>query len=271
MDSTVRRIFVLVVAIALSACAFALSVPLVASARGVGGPLVSDAERPLLAVLGIVGSLSAVTAIACGVGRLLNAVVGLFVLGTGLGLLSMRMGTSVDLAFGGSSVKLAALELAAWTLLVAAASHAVFRFSGPLSDIPPTHEDEIDSPVGKAARVSWLAGLAALAAAWLVAASATKGQAIGAAVIGGFAAGAIGRLLAPRTQPVYLAAAPVAAFALAYAFMAFTLKGDLAAGVVDGSFPRLLRLMPVDIAAGSLAGVSLGYGFARSFIESKEA
>ncbi|MCE2880971.1 MAG: hypothetical protein LW636_01235 [Planctomycetaceae bacterium] len=269
MDSTVRRVTVLIVAIALAACAFALTVPLVTSVRGVGGPLVADAERPMLAALGVFVAFAVVTAIACVVGKLLNAVVGLFVLGTGVGLLAMRTGTSLDFAFGGSSPKLAALELVAWTALVAAASHAVFRVAGPLSDIPPTHEDDIDSPTGAAARKSWLAGLAGIAVAWVAAATATKGQAIGAAVLGGFAAGAVGRMLAPRTQPVYLAAAPVAALALAHAYIAFAMRGELAAGVVDGSFPRLLRIMPIDAAAGSLAGVALGYGFARSFVSEK--
>jgi hypothetical protein len=81
----------------------------------------------------------------------------------------------------------------------------------------------------------------------------------------GFATGAVGRLLAPRTTPVYLAAAPIAGFALVFLFIGFTARGDLAGGFVDQSLPRLLRMMPVDIAAGALCGTSLGFGFMRSF------
>jgi hypothetical protein len=108
-------------------------------------------------------------------------------------------------------------------------------------------------------------------AAWFAVATLSKGQAVGAAVIGGFVSGAVGRILAPRTTPVYLAAAPMAVFTIAYAFMAFTVQGDLSADLVQGGFPRLLRIMPVDMAAGALVGTSLGFGFMRSFAEPKTA
>ena len=63
----------------------------------------------------------------------------------------------------------------------------------------------------------------------------------------------------------------MAAFTAAYAFLAFSLEVDLATGLVDGSLPRLLRVMPIDMAAGALAGTALGYGFMRSFVEQKAA
>ena len=88
---------------------------------------------------------------------------------------------------------------------------------------------------------------------------------------GGFVTGALGRILAPRTTPVYLAVAPMAVFAVVYTFMAFTVQGDLATDLVQGGFPRLLRIMPLDMAAGALAGTSLGFGFMRSFAEPKTA
>ncbi|MFM7133164.1 MAG: hypothetical protein ACKO0W_02480 [Planctomycetota bacterium] len=251
--------------IALAAIAFSFVVGFWTSTRGVIGPLASDAERPALAAITTIFAFAISTAIACAVARVVNSVVGLFVLGCGVGLLAMRGSTSADLVFGGSSLLAGAIELVVWTALVAGASHAIFRIGGRLPDIPKTHEDDIDSPTGPAARKSWIAGVAALLAAWIVAASVTKGQAIGAAVVGGFAAGAFGRFLAPRTTPVYLAAAPVAAFAALWFYFAFALKGDFPTGWVEGALPRLLLLMPVDIAAGALAGVSLGFGFARGF------
>lgn len=256
--------------VALAAVTFAVVVGPWTSARGVVGPLVADAERPLLAIGATLAAFAVSTALAAVVAKMVNAVVGLFVLGCGVGMLAMRGGTSLDFVSGGSSVLAAAAELAAWTVLVAAASHVLFRVGGRLPDLPETHEVDIDSPTGFAARKSWLAGIAALVAAWIAAATFAKGQAVFAGVLGGFAAGAVGRFLAPRTTPVYLAAAPVAAFAAAFAFIGFTMKGDLAAGWVDGSMPRLMRLMPVDIAAGALAGVSLGFGFARGFTSSAD-
>jgi hypothetical protein len=63
----------------------------------------------------------------------------------------------------------------------------------------------------------------------------------------------------------------MAVFTATYAFMAFTVQGDLSAGLVEGALPRLLRIMPLDMAAGSLAGTALGFGFMRSFAEPKTA
>ncbi len=270
MDSSVRRVVVLAVAIALAVSIFALTLPWFSSARGLNGPTIADASRPLMAALAAFVAFAATTVIAVLVGRMVNAVVGLFVLGTGVGLLAMRSGSALDFAFSHSSVLASAAELVCWSVLVAAASWAIFRFGGALSDVPPTHDDDIDSPLGSAARRSWFAAIAGVVVAWGAVVTMNKGQAIGATVAAGFAAGALGRLLAPRTQPIYLTAVTIAAFAIVFAFYGFTLRGDLAVGVVDGSLPRLLRLMPVDIAAGVLAGVSLGFGFARGFVATKE-
>jgi hypothetical protein len=256
----------IVVAVAVCALCFALVVNFWTSARGVVGPILADAERPILAAGATVVALALSTAVAIGVGRILNAVVGLFVLGCGVGILAMRTGAARDFAFGGSSLLATAIELFAWTAAIAAASHAVFRFSGRLPDMPETGEDDIDSPHGAAARKAWVAAIAGLALLWLFAATPEKGQAIAAAVFGGIATGAFGRVLAPRTTPVYLAAALPAVCAINALGLAFLAKGELAGAFVDGSLPRFLRVMPVDLAAGSLVGVSLGFGMARSFV-----
>ena len=253
-DRPVVRGVTLFVALVLSALAFRAVQPFMGSARGVVGPLVADAENPAVGAVAIVLAFAVVSAVAALVGRLVNSVVGIFVLGTGVAWLAMRSGSSADFCFGGSSITAAGVELVGWTVLAAAGSHLVYRVGGPLPDFPITHEDDLDSPTGRAARFSWLA-----------AATASKGQALGAATLAGFATGAVGRLLAPRTTPVYLAAAPIAGFALVFLFIGFTARGDLAGGFVDQSLPRLLRMMPVDIAAGALCGTSLGFGFMRSF------
>ena len=271
MDPSGRRFLIVAVAIIVAALVFAFAVPAFASDRGVAGPTIAAAARPILAIGALLVAFTVSTGLAAVAGRAANAVVGLFVLGAGVAILSMRSGTVSDLVFGDANLWLVALEALGWIVLVAVASATIFRFSGPLPDVPKTFEDDIDSPTGRSASISWLAGIVAVVAVWLAAATLTKGQALGAAVLGGFASGAFGRLLAPRTQPVYLAVAPMAAFTAAYAFLAFSLEGDLATGLVDGSLPRLLRVMPIDMAEGALAGTALGYGFMRSFVEQKAA
>lgn len=263
--------FVAPAGVAVAAGAFAFVVPSWTSVRGIAGPTLMDAERPVLAAVAAILALGVSVAAGVVVARLVNAVVGTFVVGCGIGLLAMRSGAVLDFAVGGSRPAFAAIESAGWAALIAGVGWVLYRVGGRLPDFPPTHEDEIDSPVGPAARRGWLGAIAALPAAWFAAATDTKGQAIGAAVLGGVAAGAIGRMLAPRTQPVYLAAAAMAAFAIAQGYLAFAAgSADLAAAFVDGSLPRLLRIMPVDAAAGALAGSAIGFGFARSFATPKE-
>jgi len=255
--------FVAPVGIVIAACAFAVVVPTWTGVRGVPGPTLADAERPVLAVAATLGALAVCVAVGIAVARIVNAVVATFVVGCGVAILSMRSGAVADFALGGSSPTSAAVGAGASVLAIAAVSWALYRFGGRLPDFPLVHEDEIDAPAGPAARRGWLGAIAALPVAWIAAATDTKGQAIGAAVLGGMAAGAVGRMLAPRTQPVYLAAATMAAFALAKAYLAFAGPADLAAAFVDGSLPRLHRIMPVDAAVGALVGTSLGFGAAR--------
>jgi hypothetical protein len=265
-DAPLRRSLVLGLAIAGAATVFAATLPFATSARGVVGPTIADAARPVAAAVAVVVAFAVATALSAIVARLVNACVGLFVLGCGVGFLSMRSGAVAEFAFGGSSIGAAAAELAAWTVLAVGACHLVFRTGGALPDLPPTHEDDLDRPAGRAARSAWFAACFAPLVAWAVAVNDTKGQALFAATMAGFATGAVGRIFAPRTNPVYLAAAPVAVFAALFAYLAFTLRGDLAAGFVDGSLPNILRLMPADVVAGSFAGTALGFGFMRSFL-----
>jgi len=274
-DKPVVRSVTLFVALAVAALSFRAVEPFMTSTRGVAGPLVVDSERPAVAAAAILLAFIVVSAAAALVGRLVNAVVGIFVLGTGVGYLAMRCGSSIDFCFGGSSILAAGLELVGWTILAIAGSHLVFKVGGRLSDFPVTGEDDLDSATGAAARKAWLAAIAGVGAAWIVAATATKGQALGAATLAGFATGAVGRVVSPRTMPVYLAAAPIAAFAALFLFLGFTTSGDLASGyatgALNGGLGRFLRLMPVDIAAGALCGTALGFGFMRSFAARDDA
>ena len=224
-----------------------------------------DSERPLLAGLATLIAFVAATVLAIGVARVVNAVVGTFVLGCGVAYLAMRGGAAPDLVFGGTNLVHSAIECGVWAVLVGAASWAIYHFGGRLPDYPLTGDEEVDSATGPLARRAWFAGAAAVGVAWLAAVTDTKGQAIGAAMLGGFAAGFVARSLARSTQPIFIAAASMVAFAATLGYIAFAVQGDLSIGLIDGSFPRLLRIMPIDAAAGVLAGTSMGIGFARSF------
>jgi len=264
-DRPVVRALALPLSITASAGLFAFVVPFWTNIRGVAGPTLADAEQPIVAAVVALAAFLVSTMVALLVARAVNAVVGTFVLGCGVGMLAMRTGAAQEFAFAGSRVGPMAAETAVWAALIALASFVLYRFGGRLSDFPETGEASIDDALGSEARRSWISVLPALGFAWLACATNSKGQAIAAVILGGFFAAFLARMLAPRTQPVFLAAVVVLGFALVQAYIAFALRGDLAVGIVDSSFPRLLRVMPVDAAAGALCGTALGFGFARSF------
>ena len=105
-----------------------------------------------------------------------------------------------------------------------------------------------------------------LAAVWLLSTNDLKGQAIFAATVGGLFAGLLGRIAAPRIQPVLLFASPVIIGGLGQ-LQASMAGGDGIAAFVTGTSPHLGMPMPMDFAAGSLMGVAMGLGWSRSFVE----
>ncbi len=265
-ESAPRRVAVLIAGIIGASVVSVIAVSPLLSDRGVPGPLVSDSVRPLLGIAALLVSFAVMVGIGAIVGRLVNALVGIFVVGAGLGVLSMRGGTVEDFVFGPSPMRLMPLETALWAVLLALASIIIFRVSGRLPDFPLAHEEDIDSPWGRSAVKSWFAGVAAPVLASLLVANAMKGQAIGAAIVGSLVVGVIARVLAPQTQPVMLVAAPLFAAALGQAFFVFNGLHAPADLFVGSKLPSLLFVMPMDWAVGSLVGVSLGFGWARSFV-----
>ncbi len=265
MQHPVVRYAVLALGILLCVAVMVPVVPFLASARGVAGPTASDAIHPLQAAIALAVGAAACTAVACAVGRLINAAVGLFVLGCGLAVLAGRCGTIVDAAFDGDRLLPMALETLAWGAAALAMSAAVFRASGPLLDIPardakgPFVAEVFNADAFRGA----LAGLVAVAVAWFFLRTDMKGQAIGTTVVAGALSAIAARRLQPGVQPILLMAAPILALGLAQLFTALTLKAPLDAAVTAGALPGWSRAMPIDVAAGALIGVPVGLGWSK--------
>lgn len=280
-----RRALVVCLAIVVVALCFSLAVAPSLSLRGVPGPTFRIAESPFLAAIWTLIALALATVVACGVGRLLNAVVGLFVLGCGVGFLAMRSGTIVDVVFGGPGVGASggggsgspariidlAIESFAWAGLVLATAAVVFRVSGPLPDQIPGEDPRVDGPFGTRGLLSQCAGAIVLLAVWALVVTPTKGQALGAVVVGSMLVGLVGRLIAPRTPPILLFAAPIlfGAIGQIVAHVMVTKGSSLDAVYVGRELSRLAFPMPIDYAAGSLVGVALGIGWSRSFLKTE--
>ncbi|MGA1393598.1 MAG: hypothetical protein ACO38W_10625 [Phycisphaerales bacterium] len=258
---------VLVLGLLLGSVLLGWSVGSLASLRGVPGPTVFAAVSPVSAAATLLILLVPATLIAIVVGRILNAVVGLFVLGASLATLSMQCGTIEDLAFGGGSLVATAVESGAWAILVGVLAMIVLVGSGPLPDVPRRRSSWLAEFLDPGSAVFLAVGLVALPVAWLVVATPLKGQAIGGTILASAAVGFVGRLVAPRLQPALLFAMPVLAGAAGAVIASFNLTGALGDSFVSGTLSRLAYPMPMDWAAGALCGVAIGLGWARGFVK----
>ena len=112
--------------------------------------------------------------------------------------------------------------------------------------------------------------IGALLACFLIAQDERVGQALGAAVVAGFAGGALGRAFAPKAPAwVLLAGFPVAALAAPFIGNELT-KGALVDAVFDGSLSSLLRVMPAYWAAGLLIGFPAGSAQGEAMVQKQE-
>jgi len=242
-----------------------------ASLRGVAGPTIGFAESPVRGIVLLVLALVPTAVMAIVVGRIFNAVVGCFVVGAALAALSMRFGTIEDFAFAAGSPIGAAIETTIWAVVVAVLAFVVFVGSGPLPDLHRRRSSWVAELADSTAAIFLAAAAVAVPVVWFVVQTPAKGQALGGTILAGAAVGFVGRLLAPRTQPILLFATPVLAGAAAMLIGAFGAGPGIADAFVDGSLSRLAYPMPIDWAAGGLCGVAIGLGWARGFVKEDPA
>jgi len=246
------------------------AVPFLVASTGSIGPTALQAQSPVTALAAMVVVFGVAAVLAGFVGKYVNAAVGLFVLGAGLWALRLRSATALALIFAEGSVTLVAVETALWGLMVLGATWVVFRIGGPLTDI---------SPVKPGTTLPWwkkhglhgaACGALMVPVVWLVARSPLQGQTLMAAVSGGMAAGLAGRLIAPHVQPLLLFASPCFFGAAATLIAGMVVKGSLADAYVANDLPLLILPIPIDYAAGSLMGVSMGLGWAKGFLHHEQ-
>ena len=237
------------------------------SLRGVPGPTVEMAINPMMAGLVLLVLMLASLLVACLVGRLINALVGLFVLGWGIMVFDMQCGTIEDLVFANGSLLPLVMEGLVWSVVVLFMAGIVFWASGPLPDYPeedPRNAVRLSEIFSADALKSALAGLLMLVAVWFLLWNDLKGQAIGVVMVGGLATGACGRLLSPKVQPILLFAAPMIAGTLGYAVGMTMQTKPLEEMFLQGNLPALIHPMPLDYVVGSLCGVAMGIGWGRA-------
>lgn len=270
MADAIRKNFVIVFGAAIAGVIFTFAAASMRLHTGARGPSVLQAEVPLIAVLAVLACFALALVVACVAGRLSNAVIGMFVLGTGLFVLANRAGSAEQLVFGGGSVALLALESLLWAGLIFGATVAVFRFAGPLPDIEPQPSGRHPHwLLSKEAMVSAGSGVVVLPVVWVIAQSSMKGQVLAAAICGSLVAGLVARLLSPHVQPLLLFAS-VCVFASVGHVLGWAMTENMDSAAIAGTLSAWIRPMPVDYAAGSMLGVAMGLGWAKSFLHHEE-
>ncbi len=225
----------------------------------------ATSKTDAVVTLAIVWTL--LTLLGMGVGRLVNAVVGTFVVGAGCAALALRSSGVDGAIFDQASMTALGAETLMWAVPVTITLVAIFRFSGSLPDIAPRFTSEpwwkeyFDLDAIRAGLVGALLPIVA----WLVVRNMLKGQAFGGACLGGITVGIAYRLIAPQITPLFAFVAPLILMGLYQMFVASRVTADLSMLFAAGALAPELRVMPADSVAGSLTGVAIGLGWARSF------
>lgn len=239
---------------------------LASDARGVV-PVIPQASVGLSGWVAVAALWTVSWFVALGVGKAVNTAVGLFAAGCVLGVYAMRSGTVLDAAFDAASPAGIAVVSIVYAVLAGGLSWSTFVFAGPLPDMPADPDELPEHGFGAFRPRQLVAALASIAAVVVVvfmARTDSKGQAIGAMTLGAMLAAMLARSIRARTQPVVVFAAPALALGLAQLALSFASGPGFDDDIVKGTVAPILRLMPMDIGAGSLCGVALGYGMTKS-------
>jgi len=266
MTSWKRHIvFVLGVVAAAAACVAAISFTI--SPRGTIGPTLLQAQSPAAAVIAVSLGLMGATIVGAIVGRLTNALVGLFIVGAGLGALAFRFGSIGDLAFANGSLMFLAVETVIFSVLVLLSTYVVYKIAGPLEDIDPPDDDYNKT---KSLFLSAAAAIIMLPIVWFIAKSELRGQTLAATFFGCMLAGLASRLIAPNTQPKLIFATACLVGAVGHMYGAYVVGTNIESAFIQETIPALSMPLPIDYAAGALMGVSMGLGWARSFLHHEQ-
>ena len=147
----------------------------------------------------------------------------------------------------------------------------IFAIGGRLRDIEPNEDGVTPNAFASSQAIQMaLAGAVMLPLTWLIAKSSMPGQAMGATFVGGLAAGLAGRLVAANVQPILLFVSPIFFGAIGHLVLALLDALAVRCVVRQWKSPEPCERDACAYVAGSLMGVSMGLGWARSFLHHHE-
>jgi hypothetical protein len=241
------------------------------SPRGALGPTALLAASPISAMLTVLVVFAIGAMIAAVVGRMTNAIVGLFVLGGGLFALTHRLTTVNEVAFSGGSITTMAIETLLWAAVVLVGTIVVFRVARPLPDIEPHEDGTVPNPWTSVDAVKSAAcGVIVLPLVWVLAQSTLKGQAVGSVFVAAMVAAMAARLWVPHVQPILIFASPLLFAGIGQVVSGMMMDVAYADALREDAIPALLRVSPLQFTTGTLLGVAIGIGWAKSFLHHED-
>ncbi|HWB21137.1 MAG TPA: hypothetical protein VG711_12620, partial [Phycisphaerales bacterium] len=214
--------------------------PHLRDSRGAMGPLVIFAEPQFGGIASVVIVIAISTAIACVVGKVVNAAVGWFVLGAGMYGLDYQLESVRETAFAGHTLQFEWVETGIMGIVLLGAVWIIWRVSGPLHDVHSIDDEEHPHEIlSSEALKGLLATAVAIPVYWVIARSPLKGQDVCAAFVGGMVGGLFGRLASPNVQPILIGVGPIFMGAIAQAVSVRFMHGTLDAAYVKGLVPPL--------------------------------
>jgi hypothetical protein len=254
---------ILIVALAIAGLVGVMGAQWLNGPRGGLGPTLLQANNPIFASISVMNVMALATILGIIVGQVSTAASGMFVLGFALFALAMRTQGVSEFIFSEGDISILMVETLGMSLVILLSSIIMFRICGPLKDVPLDKNESWDPPFSlQGIAMTLLISLSILPVIWVVAATPSKGQVIGAAVVGGIVVACLARKFTPHLQPIMLFAAPTAIAAVGYATANFMGVSDIA--LAKNTISPLIFPMPLEYAAGSLMGIPIGLSWGTS-------
>jgi hypothetical protein len=189
----------------------------------------------------------------------------MFLIGFTLFAMSLQLHGGTEFVLSGGNVYMLSLEAILMAIIVLVGSFIVFTLGGPLRDVQKAKKYQHSTDLFTTIVVS----LVVLPVVWLIATTPEKAQVIGTTAVGGIAIGFLVRQFLPTMQPVAMYAVPTAIGGVGY-LIASVIGPTDGVALVQQTISPLLYPMPIDYAAGSVMGLSIGLSWAASLAQPKD-
>ena len=234
--------------------------------RGGLGPSILQSQSPVIALFGVTVAIGIVAVLGAFVARGTTYLTGMFLIGFTLFAMSLQLQGATEFVLSGGNLYMLSLEAVVMAIIVLVGTFIVFTLGGPLSDVP-----KVDTPQSSTERITMLLiAIVMIPVVLIIATTPEKAQVIGTTAVGGIAIGFLVRQLLPTMQPIIIFAVPTAVGGVGYLIASMMGPTDGVA-LMQQSISPLLYPMPIDYAAGSVMGLSIGLSWAASLAQPKEA